>query len=113
MDPDGVLRALDRAAELMLEVGGGAIAAGRIDVYPNPIKAPRNSAPGGQGQTFPGDGLSAAEMKEILERIEMGVNELGLESSSCDCAGFQERYYKGGGPRPKNWQGFRAMMESR
>ena len=38
-DPGGVIRALDRAAELMLEVGGGAIAAGRIDVYPNPIKA--------------------------------------------------------------------------
>ena len=55
IDPDGVLRALDRAAELMLEVGGGAIAAGRIDVYPNPIKAPEIVLAGGQGQPVPGD----------------------------------------------------------
>ena len=38
IDPEGVIRALDRAAQLMQEVGGGEIAAGRIDVYPRPFK---------------------------------------------------------------------------
>lgn len=37
-DPNGVITALDRAAELIREVAGGEIAKGIIDVYPNPIE---------------------------------------------------------------------------
>ncbi len=37
-DPNGVIRALDRAAQLIREVAGGEIARGIIDVYPKPIK---------------------------------------------------------------------------
>ncbi len=40
-DPEGVLRALDRAAALMVEVGGGELAAGVIDICPNPIEPSR------------------------------------------------------------------------
>ena len=37
IDPEGVLRALDRAARLMREVGGGIVAKGAIDVYPEAV----------------------------------------------------------------------------
>ena len=37
VDPEGVLAALDRAAQLMVELGDGELAAGSIDVYPVPI----------------------------------------------------------------------------
>jgi phenylalanyl-tRNA synthetase beta chain len=37
VDPEGVTRALDRAAQLMLEVAGGKLADGAIDVYPQPV----------------------------------------------------------------------------
>ncbi|HHJ53159.1 MAG TPA: phenylalanine--tRNA ligase subunit beta, partial [Caldithrix abyssi] len=37
-DPNGVLRALDRAAQLMAELAGGTIVTGVYDVYPRPIK---------------------------------------------------------------------------
>lgn len=75
-DPEGVLRALDRAAALMLEVGGGAVAAGKIDVYPEPIKAPETVVRVDRANRFLGTGLSASEMKETLERIEMRVDQL-------------------------------------
>src|SRR5208337_582022 len=75
-DPDGVLRALDRAAELMLEVGGGTIAAGRIDVYPNPIKEQQIVLRVDWANRLLGTRLSRHEMKEALERIEMRVDAL-------------------------------------
>ncbi len=37
VDPVGVRRALDRAAQLMVELTGGKLAEGVIDVYPRPI----------------------------------------------------------------------------
>jgi phenylalanyl-tRNA synthetase beta chain len=76
IDPDGVLRALDRAAELMNEVGGGAVAAGRIDVYPNPIKASEVVLRVDRTNGLLGVKLSPDEMKEILARIEMHVEAL-------------------------------------
>jgi phenylalanyl-tRNA synthetase beta chain len=76
IDPDGVLRALDRAAELMQEVAGGAVAAGRIDVYPNRIKAAEVILRVDWTNGFLGTQLASEEMKEILTRIEMRVEEL-------------------------------------
>ena len=38
VDPEGVIRALDRAAGLISELAGGEVAKGRVDVYPEPIK---------------------------------------------------------------------------
>ncbi len=41
VDPDGVIRALERAAQLMAALGGGVVLQGRIDAYPNPVPRPR------------------------------------------------------------------------
>ncbi|MEW6388674.1 MAG: phenylalanine--tRNA ligase subunit beta [Thermodesulfobacteriota bacterium] len=41
VDPDGVIRALERAAQLMGQLGGGRVLAGRLDEYPTPIPRPR------------------------------------------------------------------------
>jgi phenylalanyl-tRNA synthetase beta chain len=43
VDPDGVLLALERAAQLMAALGGGRVLKGRIDSYPNPVPRPRLS----------------------------------------------------------------------
>ncbi len=75
-DPDGVLRALDRAAKLMMEVGGGAIAAGRIDIYPNPIRAREIVLRADRANRFLGTRLRTREMKELLGLIEMRADEL-------------------------------------
>ncbi|MGQ9688871.1 MAG: phenylalanine--tRNA ligase subunit beta, partial [Desulfobaccales bacterium] len=41
VDPDGVIRALERAAQLMAALGDGQVLKGRIDVYPTPVPRPR------------------------------------------------------------------------
>jgi phenylalanyl-tRNA synthetase beta chain len=76
VDPEGVIWALDRAAQLMQEVGGGQIAGGRIDVYPRPITAPVLVLDVNRTNRFLGTDLSAGEMKGVLCRIELEVEEL-------------------------------------
>ena len=41
IDPNGWLRAADRAAALMAELGGGTIARGAVDNYPRKIAPPK------------------------------------------------------------------------
>jgi len=89
-DPGGVIRALDRAAELMLEVGGGAIAAGRIDVCPNPIRAQEIVLRVDWANRLLGTRLSPHEMKETLERIEMRVDALDSDRLRVIVPGFRE-----------------------
>ena len=79
IDPEGVIRALDRAAQLMQELGGGEIAAGCIDVYPNPIKAPELILEVDRTNHFLGLHLEAAEVAEALRRIELPV--AGLDAN--------------------------------
>jgi phenylalanyl-tRNA synthetase beta chain len=79
VDPEGVLRAVDRAAALMAEVGGGVIAAGRIDVYPQPIERPVLSLRVDRTNRFLGTRLEASRMAEVLKSIEMDVRELDAD----------------------------------
>ncbi len=74
-DPDGVPRALDRAAELMRRVGGGRVAAGRIDVLPHPIAASEVELRCERVNRLLGTSLACDEMKEYLESIEMRVEK--------------------------------------
>jgi len=76
-DVAGLTRALDRAASLIAELSGGAIARGIIDVYPQEIlprvitaRLPRINAVSGLS-------LSSAEVKDIFERLEFLVTETG------------------------------------
>lgn len=81
-DPEGVLRAVDRAAALMLEVGGGEIATERIDVYPSLIKPSEILLRIEKTNRFLGTRLKAREMKDLLERIEMGVENCDSSQES-------------------------------
>ncbi len=76
VDPEGVLRALDRAAQLMAEAGGGRIARGRIDVYPTPFRSPELTLRVGRTNRFLGTSLSGREMARALESLEMQVEEM-------------------------------------
>lgn len=79
VDPEGLIRSLDRAAQLMMEVGGGEIAAGRLDVYPNPMKAPVLRLRVERANRFLGTRLTADEMADVLRKIEMQVKELDAD----------------------------------
>ncbi len=75
VDPEGVLRALDRAALLMAELGGGRIARGRIDVYPTPAPVPSLSLRVKRTNAFLGTGLTIEEMGDVLASIQMKVTQ--------------------------------------
>ncbi len=76
IDPEGVIRALDRAAQLMQEVGGGEIAAGRIDVYPRPFKPLVLTLDVARINRFLGLDLQASVIAEALGWIELPVKVL-------------------------------------
>ncbi|MCX7823776.1 MAG: phenylalanine--tRNA ligase subunit beta [Syntrophobacterales bacterium] len=73
IDPEGVIRALDRAAQLMKELGGGKISKGRIDVYPRPYQRKTIRLRVDRANKYLGTNLSTEEMASILSRLEMKV----------------------------------------
>jgi phenylalanyl-tRNA synthetase beta chain len=75
VDPEGVIRALDRAAQLMAQTGGGRIARGRIDVYPQPFQPPVLTLRVGRTNRFLGTAFPASQMAEALRSLEMQVEE--------------------------------------
>ncbi len=80
IDPEGVVRALDRAAQLMADLSGGYICKGYIDEYPRKIQAVRDIPlrPERVNRVL-GTHIDSAEMKDILERLEMTVTDNGKE----------------------------------
>ena len=78
IDPEGVLRALDRAASLLAELGGGTVCRGVIDEYPRPIESVRNIAlRTDRVREILGRAVPEPEMIAILRRLEMGVEADG------------------------------------
>ncbi len=80
IDPNGCLRAADRAAALMAELGGGQLARGAVDNYPrkiNPAEIPLRVSRTNQilGTTLPG-----GEVRRILENLQLDVETTGPDS---------------------------------
>lgn len=78
IDPEGVVRALDRAAQLIADLSGGSICKGYIDEYPRKIETVRNIPlrPERVNRVL-GTQIGAGEMKNILEKLEMTVEDNG------------------------------------
>lgn len=76
VDPEGVIRALDRAAELMALTGGGRVARGGIDVYPNPFRPPVLTLRVPRTNRFLGTSLTGAQMAGALRALRMEVEEV-------------------------------------
>jgi len=78
IDPEGSVRALNRAAQLIADLSGGSICRGYIDEYPRKIKTARNIPLRPERvNTVLGTQISAEEMKDILESLEMEVTDNG------------------------------------
>ncbi len=84
VDPEGTLRALDRAAQLMVQVGGGVIARGRIDARPVNL-----TLRVGRTNQFLGTRLSAAQMAQALRSIEIDVTEEHADRLSVSVPSFR------------------------
>lgn len=78
IDPEGVVRALDRAAQLIAEISGGRICKGHIDEYPKkvavsgPIRLRMDRV-----EAILGTPVKAAEARAIFKGLEMTVEKEG------------------------------------
>ncbi len=71
VDPDGVIHALERATQLMCEVGGGIVAAKRLDEYPAPIQHPRLNLRVSRTNQVLGTEFSPEQMLHLLRRLHL------------------------------------------
>ncbi|MFC1543358.1 phenylalanine--tRNA ligase subunit beta [Candidatus Neomarinimicrobiota bacterium] len=82
-DIDGLILALDRVTALIVELAGGSVARGRIDVYPTP-HTPREI---GLSVAFTnrllGTTMSAADMVDLLGRFGIGTERGGEDTLRC------------------------------
>jgi phenylalanyl-tRNA synthetase beta chain len=71
VDPDGVIHALERATQLMCQVGGGRALAGRLDEYPAPISRPRLNLRVSRANQVLGTAFPHKEMAALLRRLHL------------------------------------------
>ena len=76
VDPVGVRTALDRSAQLMLQLAGGKLAHGAIDAYPRPFDKRTVELSVRRTNRLLGTALSQGEIEACLRSIEMDVEPL-------------------------------------
>ncbi|MHB9099017.1 MAG: phenylalanine--tRNA ligase subunit beta [Syntrophales bacterium] len=78
IDPEGVVRALNRAARLMVEVSGGHLCRGVIDQYPQPVPVARMiPLRVKRVRDILGTAVPEREMVRVLKSLEMAVEPDG------------------------------------
>ena len=75
VDPEGVITALDRAAQLILETAGGSLATGVIDEYPRPCTQEVIQLSVPEANRLLGTELSSQQMSGYLASIELDVRD--------------------------------------
>ena len=80
VDPEGVIRALDRAAQLMVELGKGELASGRLDVYPTLVRQQPIRLRVSRCVRFLGLALSRTEICRLLRSIHLPVRTIDDDS---------------------------------
>ncbi len=71
VDPEGVVRGLELAAQMMASLGGGEIVPGRIDVYPRPYNPREIKLTSKRVQLYLKVDLPQKDLQDILERVEV------------------------------------------
>jgi phenylalanyl-tRNA synthetase beta chain len=80
VDPEGIVSALNRAARLMAEIGGGRLIDGMIDEYPKKIPAKTITLKIKETNRFLGTGLNRDGVKDLLESIEFSVKKINTDT---------------------------------
>ncbi|HMB33435.1 MAG TPA: phenylalanine--tRNA ligase subunit beta [Methylomirabilota bacterium] len=77
-DIEGLREALDRATQLMADLGGGTVAKGVVDVYPGPKPRPRLALRRARVERVIGVCPPHEEMVRILQALGFAVDDSGL-----------------------------------
>ena len=75
LDPENAMAAMDRACQLIEELGAGEVVGGAVDVYPNPVKQIRLPLEVDKMNALLGTNVSKEEVLEYFKRIELGYDE--------------------------------------
>ncbi len=82
VDVNGVVKALNRASELMRELAGGKVSRDIVDVYPSPVSGKRIKLSTNGLNSLLGTALKPDEIRGILERLDIeGKTTKGKELS--------------------------------
>jgi phenylalanyl-tRNA synthetase beta chain len=71
VDPDGVIRALERAAQLTAALGNGQVLKGLLDVYPNPVPRPRLALRVSRTNQVLGTNYSREQVEGLLNDLHL------------------------------------------
>ncbi|MDD5475559.1 MAG: phenylalanine--tRNA ligase subunit beta, partial [Syntrophales bacterium] len=83
VDPEGVVKALDRAAQLISDLSGGTVAPGLIDEYPRTIVPPPViTLRTARVRQVLGHSIEPSGMESILLSLEMKVERAGMDDFS-------------------------------
>ncbi len=80
VDPDGVICALERAAQLMAALGDGKVLAGKIDEYPTPVPRPRLTLRVSRANKVLGTNIAPERVEEILRVLHIPAISFDGES---------------------------------
>jgi len=80
IDPNGCLRAADRAASLMVECGGGTLARGAVDNYPRKIDSPKISLRVPRVNKILGTAIHGQEIQDYLRNLQLKVEPEGPDA---------------------------------
>ncbi len=80
VDPEGTVRAVNRAAKLMVELGEGNLVEGIIDEYPKPQTAKSVDLSVKRTHRLLGIEPDAKRIKDLLESIEFKVEKIASEN---------------------------------
>ncbi len=89
VDPEGVIGALERAAQLMAALGGGKILAGRLDEYPTPVSRPRITLRVSRANAVLGTNFSLEKMAGILENLHLLTESHGKDALAVAAPSFR------------------------
>lgn len=89
VDPEGVIHALERAAQLMAEVGGGRVMGPRIDEYPAPLQHPRLGLRVSRTNQVLGTDFSTETVLNLLIRLHLPAVCLDKENLAVQVPPFR------------------------
>ena len=75
LDPNNAEAAMNRACQLVEELGAGEVVGGMVDVYPNPWKERRIAFRPDWINRFLGTDIDAETMKKYFAKLELGFDE--------------------------------------
>ena len=74
LDPENTRAAIDRACQLMEELGAGEVVGGCVDIYPNPVEERKVAFEPEKINALLGTNLTAEQMLEYLNRVELKLD---------------------------------------